>query len=55
MSKILWLAVCFVCLIVGSGIIAAIIHLLGLPAQIGTLFGGVLGCWLFILYMEKTM
>ena len=57
MSKndIFWLTVCLAGILFGSVIIALIIHALGLPSAFGTLFGGILGFWLFTVYMEKTM
>lgn len=53
MNKILWLILCFLLLLIGSGIIAYIIYLLNLPAQLGTVFGMMLGFALFIFYMDK--
>ena len=57
MSKndIFWLIVCLAGILFGSVIIALIIHALGLPSAFGTLFGGILGFWLFTVYMDKTM
>lgn len=57
MSKndIFWLIVCLAGILFGSVIIALSIHVLGLPSAFGTLFGGILGFWLFIVYMDKTM
>lgn len=53
--NIFWLIVCLAGILFGSVIIALIIHALGLPSAFGTLFGGILGFWLFTVYMEKTM
>ncbi len=53
MNKILWLIVCLMGLVIGSAIIAVIVMSLGLHSVVGTMFGLVLGAFMFMLYTEK--